>query len=159
MGLLNWGKQTKSAGEGVKAVADGLGSFATNIRAAITGDLPPETKEKLAQIALDSERLKGELIKGQQEVETAAINKGGIGSVFLAGWRPAIGWICAVSLFFYFVPQFVAGSILWVRAMMSAQMLTAFPLTIDGLTQLVFALLGVGTMRTIEKGLGVNDRH
>ena len=159
MGLFSWGKETKAAGEGVQAAANGLTTLATGIRSAITGDMPPETVEKLTEFAVESERIKAELIGGQQSVETAAINKGGFTSAFLAGWRPAIGWICALSLFFYFVPQFIAGSILWVKQMMLAKELTAFPLTIDGLTQLVFALLGTATLRTVEKGMKVQGEH
>lgn len=159
MGIFGWGKETKAAGEGVQAAAQGLSSLASGIRSAITGDLPPETVEKLQEFAVESERIKAELIGGQQNVETAAINKGGFTSAFLAGWRPAIGWICALSLFFYFVPQFIAGSILWVLQMIKAGTLTEFPLSIEGLTQLVFALLGTATLRTVEKGMGVQHNH
>lgn len=72
-------------------------------------------------------------------------------SVFVAGWRPAIGWVCAASLASYYIPQFVLGSIVWVKACWAAGELTAYPLSIDGITGLVASLLGLGTLRTVEK--------
>ena len=72
-------------------------------------------------------------------------------SVWVAGWRPAIGWVCAASLASYYIPQFVLGSIIWVKACWIAGKLTAYPLQIEGVMGLVSSLLGLGTLRTIEK--------
>ena len=72
-------------------------------------------------------------------------------SVFVAGWRPAIGWVCAISLGSYYIPQYVMGSWLWASQCYHAGKIVAYPLEIGGLTQLVLALLGMGTLRTIEK--------
>lgn len=72
-------------------------------------------------------------------------------SVFVAGWRPAIGWVCAASLAAYYIPQFVLGSVVWVKGCWATGQLTAYPLEIDGITGLVASLLGLGTLRTVEK--------
>ena len=55
-----------------------------------------EDKDKKNQIAYElstmAEKHAQELLKGQLEVnKTEAAHK----SLFVAGWRPAIGWICA----------------------------------------------------------------
>jgi hypothetical protein len=63
-------------------------------------------------------------------------------SLFVAGWRPAIGWVCAVGLSF----NFVINPIL--------QWITNDPgpaLPQDIMLELVLALLGLGALRTVEK--------
>lgn len=72
-------------------------------------------------------------------------------SVFVAGWRPAIGWVCAASLACYYIPQFILGSVIWVKECWVAGELSAYPLSIEGITGLVASLLGLGTLRTVEK--------
>jgi hypothetical protein len=76
-------------------------------------------------------------------------------SVFVAGWRPAIGWIAAVSLGCFYIPQGLVGAMLWARECIANNVLTPFPgLQIDGLTELVVAMLGLGGLRTLEKVMG-----
>jgi len=78
-------------------------------------------------------------------------------STFVSGWRPFIGWILGTSLAFYYIPQFAMASILWVRLCWNAQTLIAYPITeIHGLTELVFAMLGMAGLRTVEKFGGVS---
>lgn len=72
-------------------------------------------------------------------------------SVFVAGWRPGIGWVCAISLAAYFVPQYVLAAVLWTKASWSAAALLPYPVGADGLLELVLAMLGMATVRTIEK--------
>ena len=60
-----------------------------------------EDKDKKNQIAYElstmAEKHAQELLKGQLEVnKTEAAHK----SLFVAGWRPAIGWICGLALFY-----------------------------------------------------------
>jgi len=78
-------------------------------------------------------------------------------SVFVSGWRPCIGWVLALSLGFYYIPQFSMASILWVRLSWNAKELAAYPITeIHGLIELVFAMLGMAGLRTVEKFGGVS---
>ncbi len=86
----------------------------------------------------------------------AEINKieAGHRSIFVAGWRPFIGWVCGVSLGLYFIPQFLLGAILWFRVSWDAKELQAYPVSADALLELVLALLGMGTIRMIEKMAG-----
>lgn len=75
-------------------------------------------------------------------------------STFVAGWRPAIGWVCAASLFMFYVPQYALASYIWAKASIAADHLIPYPTTSDGLMELVFALLGMGTIRMAEKLAG-----
>lgn len=82
---------------------------------------------------------------------------------FNSGWRPALGWVGAVSLFFFFVPQYVVASFLWVKACLGVinaegaiGALPAYPVSADGLWELIALLIGGAGIRTYEKIQGVN---
>jgi len=76
-------------------------------------------------------------------------------SVWVAGWRPAIGWVCALSLFFFYVPQFAFGAFVWIKIMAgNGWELIPYPVEPAGMTQLVMALLGMGALRGFDKAIG-----
>lgn len=76
-------------------------------------------------------------------------------SVFVSGWRPAIGWCCAASLAFYFIPQFALAAIMWVRLCYMKNELLPYPVSIGDVMGLSLNLLGIGALRTVEKIQGV----
>lgn len=105
--------------------------------------------------AQDAARL--ELLKLQQNGELAAmtaqteINKAEASnpSVFVSGWRPAIGWVCALAMGYqYLVRPFM---IAFVPAL-------TFPGLDDNLWQLMMGMLGLGGLRTFEKTQGVASK-
>lgn len=114
------------------------------------------TKEELRQFDIEERRIDNELLTGQMEInKEEAKHK----SVFVAGWRPAIGWVAAISLFYVF---FLHGLILWgwQLAIAKGWIDTAIepPPLIDGtvLISLVSAMLGIGAMRSYDKKQGVS---
>jgi hypothetical protein len=73
-------------------------------------------------------------------------------SIFVAGWRPFLGWICGISLAIYFIPQFILASYLWVKMCLSTGGLLEYPVSPSGIFELTLAILGIyGTQRTVEK--------
>jgi hypothetical protein len=67
-------------------------------------------------------------------------------SIFVAGWRPAVGWICAIGIGFAFIgnpllQRFVGGA--------------PVDVPLDMILELVMAMLGMGALRTVEKIKGV----
>lgn len=72
-------------------------------------------------------------------------------SVFVAGWRPFIGWVCGVGLGVYFIPQYVMASYIWTKLVLASGEIVPYPVTADGLMELVLAMLGMGALRTVEK--------
>ena len=86
--------------------------------------------------------------KGQTDVNAVeAANP----TVFVSGWRPVIGWVCGLALAY----QYVAAPILmWLAATLGIP-LASPPKLDDTLWQLVFAMLGIGGLRTFEKLKGV----
>lgn len=79
-------------------------------------------------------------------------------SIWVAGWRPAIGWVLAVSLALFYIPQFAVASFMWaylfIDSCMSATGCAVAPYPIEsirGLTELVYGMLGLAGLRTVEK--------
>jgi len=72
-------------------------------------------------------------------------------SIFVAGWRPAIGWVCAFSIGWAFVAQPIAtwAIPLWSPGATVPQIDTGY------LMELVMAMLGMGGLRTFEKIRGI----
>lgn len=63
-------------------------------------------------------------------------------SLFVAGGRPFIIWICGIGLFFTFI---INPIFQWLTGELGPN------LPMDHIIDLVYALLGLGTLRTIEK--------
>lgn len=74
-------------------------------------------------------------------------------SLFVAGWRPFIGWVCGAAIAYTYIAYPI---LLWALALNSYETQNVPKLETDALYQLVLAMLGLGTMRTFEKVKGVN---
>ena len=97
---------------------------------------------------------------GELQVELNKIEAGSR-SIFVAGWRPAIGWVCATSLGIYYIPQFLVAQYVWVQSFLISCVDTnaecvvpAFPVEINGLMELIIGMLGLAGLRTVEKAMG-----
>jgi roadblock/LC7 domain-containing protein len=95
------------------------------------------------------------LVKASNEAALAQVEvnkiEAGHSSVFVAGWRPSIGWVCAAGLAWSFVVAPVASwalVVLGIKAELPA-------IQFDHLFELVLAMLGIGGLRTFEKLRGV----
>ena len=69
-------------------------------------------------------------------------------TVFVAGWRPFIGWVCGLALFYNFTAR---DLMVWALALTTADTPPLPPLHFDELATILYALLGLGGMRTFEK--------
>ena len=102
------------------------------------------------EIATLSERHAQELAKGQLAVnQTEAAHK----SLFVAGWRPFVGWTCGIALAWHFVgqPLVVFGITL---AGLDTPELPTFEM--ESLLTVLLGMLGLGGLRTFEKTKGVS---
>ena len=78
-------------------------------------------------------------------------------SIFVAGARPSIMWICAFGLGWQFVFQPIA---VWVLAMSGSDSLILLPdIKTDGLLTLTLSMLGLGGMRSFEKSKGIQRNN
>ena len=116
--------------------------------------LIPDPKQK-AEALLELKKLEqsGDLqvIAGQIE-----INKIEAASqmTFISGWRPAVGWICALALAF----QLVVSPILSWSSTLAGHPVVPPVLNVELLTTLLIGMLGLGGMRTVEKLQGVASK-
>jgi hypothetical protein len=89
-----------------------------------------------------------EEMKGQVEINKI---EAGNGSVFVSGWRPAIGWSCAAAFAFMYV---VSPIIVWLGGIFGFS-LPQPKFDADALMSLTFGMLGIAGFRTFEKVKGV----
>ena len=118
-------------------------SILTSLIGPVTGLLDKfiEDKDQKNAIAFElatmAEKHAQELAKGQLEVnKVEAAHK----SLFVSGWRPCIGWICGLSLFYSTILSPILG--IW---------FTVPPVDSSLLTTVLMGMLGLGAMRTVEK--------
>ena len=73
-------------------------------------------------------------------------------SILVAGWRPAIGWVCAIALGYQFVVRDLLGWALNVLASFLDVAILAPPsLDLTQLMAILTTMLGFGGFRTYEK--------
>jgi|TARA_R110002020_G_scaffold21921_1_gene74380 hypothetical protein len=104
-----------------------------------------EDKDKKNAIAFElatmAEKHAQELAKGQIEVnKTEAAHK----SLFVAGWRPCIGWICGLALLYSTLIAPILN--IW---------FTVPPVNNDLLSTILLGMLGLAGARTVEKAFNV----
>lgn len=76
---------------------------------------------------------------------------------FVAGWRPFIGWVCGFGLAYQFLALPFLTWILAVIALLSGKILPPLPpVDIASLLTLVGGMLGLGTLRYMDKKAGVD---
>jgi hypothetical protein len=75
-------------------------------------------------------------------------------SIFVAGWRPFIGWVCGVALAYGFIIE----PILRFLAKVTFGYEGEFPvINLAALDSILLGMLGLGTLRTVEKVRGVSN--
>ena len=105
-----------------------------------------DQKNALAhEIATMAERQAHESVMAQIEVNKA---EAASASLFKGGWRPAVGWVCALALFYHFILQpslLFAVAVAWVA-------IPALPqFDMASLMPILLGMLGLGGLRTVEK--------
>ena len=110
-----------------------------------------DQKNKLAhELATMADKHAQELAKGQLEVNKAeAAHR----SIFVAGWRPFIGWTCGFALMAHFV-LFPATD--FVVAYMGYEIPPMPAFDMESLMTVLLGMLGLGGMRSFEKLKGVS---
>jgi hypothetical protein len=111
---------------------------------------PDPAQAASAKLELMKLQQSGELtqIAGQMDINKV---EAASSSIFVSGWRPAIGWICGAG----FAVQFVIGPLAeWGSALAGHPV--KFPQMDTGtMMPLLLGMLGLGGMRTAEKIQGV----
>ena len=115
--------------------------------ASVSDDLHTSEEEKLDTKIL-MQRIKQKLAEKQIDVN---LKEGTHKSIFVAGWRPMIGWTGAFALIFEFI---LSPSIEW-YAKFSGLDLIAPEIQTGPLLAIVTSMLGVAGLRSFEKAKGI----
>jgi hypothetical protein len=141
---------------GIGSIIEGVGKVA--------GDLITTDKERL-QMALEERKLDLEEKKLDQATDLAQVDINKIeaasSSLFVAGWRPAVGWVGVLGLVYQFL-----GYPLMQWGWAFGQTVDIIPkdlhpppdLDVEQLMTLLAGLLGFGGMRSFEKHKGVASK-
>ena len=108
-----------------------------------------DLKAKL-EAELKSQIISLDLAQAQANIEQAKHS-----SVFIAGARPAIMWICAFGLGWQFIFQPIT---VWLFAVLGSDIILPV-LETEGLMSLTLSLLGLGSMRSFEKYKGIQRNN
>ena len=104
-----------------------------------------DQKAKLAnEIATLAERQAHEIAKSQIEVNKAESQSG---SVFIGGWRPATGWVCVLG----FGVNFLVIPLTNLFLSITENPLLVPTLDVSQMMPVLLGMLGLGSMRTVEK--------
>lgn len=140
---------------GAEGLANGIGSMAKDLRAAITGKqvLSPEDIYKVQELAqrMEIAALEADkaVLQGQVELNKIDAEKGGL---FRAGWRPFLGWVCGLAFAYQFLFRPVAP---WLFDVLGFQAQVLPEVELGTMMPLLFGMLGLGGMRTFEKVKGL----
>lgn len=106
-------------------------------------------KGELAALDADVRLALGQLEINKAEAESA--------SVFKGGWRPAVGWVCAIAFgYSYIVLPFMMFLVFTFGSPEVIAQLANLPrLEMGEMMPVLFGMLGLGVMRTREKEKGV----
>lgn len=126
----------------------GVGSIAKEVMGGLNALFTSDEERAKAEIALVAVLQKPATLQAMTNIEEAKHP-----SVFVAGWRPAIGWVCAIGLGYGVVLRDI---IIVLSSFTEADLSGLPPVDTATLISLILALLGLSTQRTVEKLRGVN---
>ena len=97
----------------------------------------------LAELQADTELAKAQLDVNNTEASNS--------NPFVSGWRPAIGWVCAIALFYNYVFRPITNSLFVKYAGTALE-----PLDVNEIMVLVTGMLGLGGLRSFDKMKGTS---
>lgn len=145
---------SKVFGVTAEAAAGPVGPVADLIGGILNKVLPDKQANDAAKAALAEAALSGQLaqVQGQLAINLAeAQNK----SVWVAGWRPAFGWVGAVGLAY----QMILRPLLTFAVHLAGKTWDAPSIELQDLIGLCGTMLGFGIMRSVDKVSGSSSGH
>ena len=107
-----------------------------------------ELDVRLAELADQAAARETQLLQGQLEINKAEASHS---NIFVAGWRPAMGWVGATALGWTWI---IAPLLQWTTSLFGVE--TTIPaLDPNAMYPVILAMLGISASRTVEKLNGV----
>ncbi|TPW17316.1 MAG: hypothetical protein FD130_703 [Halothiobacillaceae bacterium] len=101
---------------------------------------------------LNEMKLFAELDRGQMEVNKIEAQSP---NLFVAGWRPAIGWVGVMALAYQFI---LYPLLTWLQPILMPEVKIPPEINSDLLFNIIIAMLGIGSMRSFDKWQGVDTK-
>lgn len=121
----------------------GLGSVADLANTVINKIWPDKSEQEKEQLKAAIMVVQGQLDINKEEAKNP--------SVFVSGWRPAIGWVCGAACAWNWIGLKIALFI----AAYTGHALELQPADISEMMPVLLGMLGLGGLRTVEK---LNDK-
>lgn len=126
--------------------------------------IPDKNKRAEARELFDNNILKAltGLVQGQLDINQQEAKHP---SIFVAGWRPFIGWVCGFALVWNFILQPLISWVVYMFAVFGLieqeVMVAIAPPSLDSaeLTTVLLGMLGLGGLRTYERRLGLERNN
>jgi hypothetical protein len=132
----------------------GIGEIA-NLASSIVSKIWPDA----SQAQKDALTLELAQMQAQTAADAAQTSvdqaEAGNTSVFVAGWRPFIGWVCGSA----FAWTFIVAPMVTYGAALAGHPLSLPALDLSQLSPVLMGMLGLGAMRTVEKVHGIKAGH
>jgi hypothetical protein len=117
------------------------------------------TKEEIRQLDIKEQKIEADIMMAQMEVNKAEAQHK---SMFVAGWRPFIGWIGGIALAYQFI---IYPILTWIWFWMMSKgnipegMEPPPVLDTGALFAVITGMLGIGAMRSYDKVKGVDTKN
>ena len=122
----------------------GLGAVSDLVNTAINKIWPDKTEAEKQQLAAAVM-----VVQGQMDInKVEAANP----SVFVSGWRPALGWVCSGACAWNWIGLPIAKVI----AVILGHSIDLSPADLTEMMPILLGMLGLGGLRTVEKIKGVS---
>lgn len=134
-------------------IVQAVGQVADNLTTSDKERLDAEIE--LRKLGLEERKVEAGLVQGQLEINREEAKSS---SLFVAGWRPAIGWIGAAAMAYQFLayPLLIwVWALLQARGVVPADLQSPPMLDSDALWVVLSGMLGIAGLRTAEKVKGV----
>ena len=131
---------------GIGNIIEGVGKIADDL---FTSD------EERLKVSIQEKMIDADLVRGQLAVNTAEAKHK---SIFVAGWRPFIGWIGGLAMAYQFImyPLLIWGwAFLQAKGMVPATLSPPPVIDAKALWVLLSGMMGVAGMRSFDKAKGV----
>jgi hypothetical protein len=132
---------------------DPISSIAGLANTLITKIWPDPKDQASAEALLIKTQMDAALAQAQQQIDINKIEAAS-SSVFVSGWRPFVGWVCGSAFAFHFL---FLPLLNWLAALFGHGAIV-IPFDMSTLSTVLMGMLGLGTMRSVEKWRGVASK-
>ena len=131
----------------------GIGEIANGVSGILDKLFPDKTQAEKDLAALQIAQLQAEQQDKQMQADVNKVEAAS-NSIFVAGWRPFVGWVCGAG----FGVTVLGPLLTWIATLTGHPV--QFPaIDTESLMTLLFGMLGLGGMRTAEKIKGIKAGH